>query len=183
MRAMCKKGRGVEGHIIVETALILPLILWLMVWLVFFIIFVLDMSVVKSEAIRVSNETAAVWDRDGDLVTGRFKIPAKGGFLLGQSFAKSRKGLQGRAVSRLKKRIRERTMLTSCRDIKVAIGREKVVVSGTVSFHWPLPANAFVSLHGFKFTGKAASGVNDWEDQLRAAAARNADRGNGKKNY
>ena len=139
MFKMFKGKRKISGHITVEVALLLPIIVFLIVWLVFFMVFLLDMAVVKSEVIRVSDEAAAIWDKDGDLPTGKYEISKKQSGL-SAIFSSGKAGnVQGKALSRLKKRVRTRLMLTSSHGQKVNVGRSKVSAQVSVRFSWPYP--------------------------------------------
>lgn len=168
---MRQKKWKVSGHITLEVAVLLPIIVLLMVWLVYFMIFLLDMAVVKSEVIRISDEAAAIWDKDGDLPTGEYKLPSRktifSGFVSG---AKSNK-VQGKASSRLKKRIRDRLSLTKPRGQKVSVGSGNVTAQVSVSFSWPFSSAIVDYLHGLQFTGRGMAPVDDWKDQMRAASA------------
>ena len=57
----------------VEAACIVPIILMIIVIEIFFGIFLIDMSSVKSETIRLADETADVWKTDGNLIDGTYK--------------------------------------------------------------------------------------------------------------
>ena len=171
MFRMCREKQRVSGHIVLEVAILLPLIVLYMVWLVFFMIFLLDMAVVKSEVIRISDEAAVIWDKDGDLPTGKYKLPSKSSFFSG--IVSSGKGgkVQGKASSRLKTRIRDRLSLTSCHGQKVRIGSGKVTAQASVRFSWPFSVAIADNLSGPTFTGRGVSPVNDWKDELRSASA------------
>ena len=62
-----------RGMMTVEAACIVPIILMIIVIEIFFGIFLIDMSVVKSETIRLADETADVWKTDGNLIDGTYK--------------------------------------------------------------------------------------------------------------
>lgn len=166
-----RKENIIKGHITVEMALILPLLIFLIVWLVFFMIFLMDMSVVKSEVIRISDEASMIWDKKGELETGRYQLPSKASVISGVFTGGKSGGIQGKAVSRLKKRVRERLVMTSCKDIKVKVGASKVTARGSVRFRWPFPGYKPAKGGGFTFTGKAVAPVNNWEELLRKVKA------------
>ena len=56
-----------RGMMTVEAACIVPIILMIIVIEIFFGIFLIDISSVKSETIRLADETADVWKTDGNL--------------------------------------------------------------------------------------------------------------------
>lgn len=62
-----------RGMMTVEAACIVPIILMIIVIEIFFGIFLIDMSSVKSETIRLADETADVWKTDGNLIDGTYK--------------------------------------------------------------------------------------------------------------
>ena len=62
-----------RGMMTVEAACIVPSILMIIVIEIFFGIFLIDMSSVKSETIRLADETADVWKTDGNLIDGTYK--------------------------------------------------------------------------------------------------------------
>ena len=160
-----------SGHITLEVAILLPGIVLYMVWLVFFMIFLLDMAVVKSEVIRITDEASVIWDKDGDLPTGEYKLPLKQSIFSSITSSSGSSKVQGKASSRLKKRIRARLMLTRCGGQKVSVGSSNVTAQASLSFSWPFPAALADNLHGLQFTGKGKAPVDDWKDQLRSASA------------
>ena len=62
-----------RGMMTVEAACIVPIILMIIVIEIFFGIFLIDISSVKSETIRLADETADVWKTDGNLIDGTYK--------------------------------------------------------------------------------------------------------------
>ena len=171
MFKMRREKWKISGHITLEVAILLPLIILYLVWLVFFMIFLLDMAVVKSEVIRISDEAAAIWNKGGDLPTGTYKLPKRGGVISAViSSGKSGK-VQGAASSRLGKRMKARLMLTGKRGHKVSVGPGKVTAQASVSFSWPFSRKMADNLHGLEFTGRGVCPVDDWKDQLRSASA------------
>lgn len=171
MFTVCDEKWKVSGRITVEVALLLPTIVFLLVWLVFFMVFLLDMSILKSEVIRLADETSVIWDKDGELETGRYEQTITENSIEGLLSAADIKGLENDAVARLKERMKKRLMMTSSKSLHVDIGSKNVTVRGTVSFHLPFPDSGFLELHGLQFTGKAVAPVNNWQEYLWVSSA------------
>ena len=97
-----------RGMMTVEAACIVPIILMIIVIEIFFGIFLIDMSSVKSETIRLADETADVWKTDGNLIDGTYKpqqlLSRNKNFLRHNN----RGQLIGKAKARLTKRISTR---------------------------------------------------------------------------
>ncbi|MBQ9155548.1 MAG: hypothetical protein IJ137_02065 [Eubacterium sp.] len=175
MLAMCSKKRQVGGMVTVELAVILPGLILLLVWLVFFMFFLLDMAIVKSEVIRLSDEAAMLGNKDGNPETGVYP----------QSLLKDRAGAwttlgyegvsEERVSSRLKERLNERLTLTRCSETSVHIGSQKITVSGSLRFRSPLSGIGYAPSYGFQFKGDGQAPVNNWEEWLRVLAAMKAD--------
>ena len=169
MFKMCKRRREVSGHIIVEMAVLLPIIVLFMVWMVFFMVFLLDMAVVKSEVIRISDEAAAIWDKDGDLPTGKYKLSSKS--FLSDILSENRGKNREKASARLTGRMKARLMLTKASVRKVSVGRRKVMAQASVRFRSPFSGGYAGVLHGLEFTGKGVAPADDWKEELRSASA------------
>ena len=94
-----------RGMMTVEAACIVPIILMIIVIEIFFGIFLIDISSVKSETIRLADETADVWKTDGNLIDGTYKpqqlLSRKKNFLRHNN----RGQLIAKAKARLTKRI------------------------------------------------------------------------------
>lgn len=56
---------GNKGMMTVEASVVVPIILIIVVAEFFFGLFLIDMSVVKSETMRLADEAADVWKTDG----------------------------------------------------------------------------------------------------------------------
>ena len=64
---------GNKGMMTVEASVVVPIILIIVVTEFFFGLFLIDMSVVKSETMRLADEAADVWKTDGKLADGTYK--------------------------------------------------------------------------------------------------------------
>ena len=64
---------GNKGMMTVEASVVVPIILIIVVAEFFFGLFLIDMSVVKSETMRLADEAADVWKTDGKLADGTYK--------------------------------------------------------------------------------------------------------------
>lgn len=103
-----------------------------------FVSLFLDMSAVKSEAMRVAGEAASSWKTDGSLVTGEYDEHA----LLTRNIyflvTGSRKALTAEAEQRMTKRINERLLITRVDQSSVTINMQKVKAEAELHFCWPL---------------------------------------------
>ena len=134
--------RKVSGRITVEMALLLPVVFLWITWLVFFMVFLMDMSAVKSETMRLADETSMVG-------------------------SKNRTKSKEAASRRLAKRIKSRLLITNCENSSVEIGVSRVISEGTVSFRWPFSGNKPAGVHGLRFSGRSKTPADDWEEYLR----------------
>lgn len=173
MFKMRSKKWKISGQIIVETAVLLPAIILWIVWLTFFMIFMLDMAVVKGECIRLADEGAMLWNKDGNLETGEYKI-SEGRKSLLEGFLGSggKNKVLNRGRKRLGSRINNRIVLTSCGNVRMTVGSKNAISSAEVYFCWPFSGKRITGVSGLGFTGKARAPVNNWEDFLRIAKAR-----------
>ena len=100
---------GNKGMMTVEASVVVPIILIIVVTEFFFGLFLIDMSVVKSETMRLADEAADVWKTDGKLADGTYKsqqlLLRNKNFLQknrrGQLISKTRLRLQKRIATRL----------------------------------------------------------------------------------
>ena len=100
---------GNKGMMTVEASVVVPIILIIVVAEFFFGLFLIDMSVVKSETMRLADEAADVWKTDGKLADGTYKsqqlLLRNKNFLQknrrGQLISKTRLRLQKRIATRL----------------------------------------------------------------------------------
>ena len=167
---MCSREWQIEGRATVEVALLFPTIFFLILWLCYFMLFMLDMSIAKSEAIRIADEAAAVGERDGQLETGRFKLSSGSSLLAFITSYRNKGQAESKAKTRLKKRMKERLVMTSPRKVDVGIGK-KVRAQAGVRFSLPHPGLRISGGAGFTFLARAVSPADDWEDQMRKALA------------
>ncbi|MBR0410228.1 MAG: hypothetical protein IJI25_04375 [Eubacterium sp.] len=172
MWKMCHEQRKISGRITLEAALLIPAVILWMAGLVLFMVFLLDMSVVKSEAIRIADEAAMMMDKEGDLETGEYKINRKKTIYRSAAPGLGTGRIRKSGSARFQKRIRERLVIASCTGTEVTPGLSFVRASGTVSYRRSFSGELPGGLSkGSRFTGKAAAPVNDWESLLWKASA------------
>ncbi|HJC31597.1 MAG TPA: hypothetical protein H9934_05655 [Candidatus Anaerobutyricum faecale] len=160
-----------KGMMTVEAAVIIPAISFILVGIVFLFLFFLDMSAVKSEAMRVAGEAASSWKTDGSLVTGEYDEHA----LLTRNIyflvTGSRKALTAEAEQRMTKRINERLLITRVDQSSVTINMQKVKAEAELHFRWPLRGVEKMMGQLLSFSCTTASPVDSWEEQLRLGAS------------
>lgn len=168
--SLIKVLREQKGMMTVESAAIVPVISFAVVGIVFLLLFFIDMSVAKSESMRIASETAAVWKTSGDLVTGEYES----GQLLSRNIyflmRGDRKDLEGKAEQRLTKRIRERLLITRLSQSTVTINLQKVTVDVELIFRWPLRSVEEIMGELTSFSCTSISPTDNWEEQLRLGA-------------
>ena len=145
---------GNKGMMTVEASVVVPIILIIVVTEFFFGLFLIDMSVVKSETMRLADEAADVWKTDGKLADGTYKSQQL--LLRNKNFLqKNRRGqLISKTRLRLQKRIATRLNIALLDSYKVSISGDKVLVQASVRLGNPL-------LGGRKYTG-----IKGWEFSL-----------------
>ena len=160
-----------EGMMTVEAAVIVPAISFILVGVVFLFLFFLDMSVAKSEAMRIAGETAAAWKTNASLVTGEYEVNS----LLSRNvyflITGSRGKLEEEAEQRLTERIRERLLITRMNRISVTINMQRVKAEAGLRFRWPLRGVEDMMGNLLSFSCSVISPVDSWEEQLRLGAS------------
>lgn len=141
---------GNKGMMTVEASVVVPIILIIVVTEFFFGLFLIDMSVAKSETMRLADEAADVWKTDGKLADGTYKSQQL--LLRNKNFLQ--KNSRGQLISktrlRLQKRIAARLNIASLDSCKVSISGDKVLVQTSLRLGNPL-------LGGRKYTG-----IKEW---------------------
>lgn len=160
-----------EGMMTVEAAVIVPAISFILVGVVFLFLFFLDMSVAKSEAMRIAGETAAAWKTNASLVTGEYEVNS----LLSRNvyflITGSRGNLEDEAEQRLTERIKERLLITRMNRISVTINMQRVKAEAELRFRWPLRGVEDMMGNLLSFSCSVISPVDSWEEQLRLGAS------------
>ncbi|MDD7114719.1 MAG: hypothetical protein PUH88_09705 [Lachnospiraceae bacterium] len=156
------------GKITIEVSIIVPVISIILVGVVFLLLFFLDMSVVKSETVRISNEVASCWKADADLSTGDYaeeKLLKREVYFLVKN---KRKALINRAEKRLEQRLKERLVVTGIKNKSVKLQIDRVVTSATIHFLWPLNnITDYMGTEELVFTCRSISPVENREEKLR----------------
>ena len=110
-----------KGMMTVEASVVVPIILIIVVTEFFFGLFLIDMSVVKSETMRLADEAADVWKTDGKLADGTYKSQQ----LLLRNKKFLQKNIRGQLIRKtslsLQKRIATRLNIASLDSYKVSI--------------------------------------------------------------
>lgn len=162
-----------RGMMTVEAACIVPIILMIIVIEIFFGIFLIDMSSVKSETIRLADETADVWKMDGNLIDGTYKpqqlLSRNKNFLRHNN----RGQLIGKAKARLAKRISTRLSGTTLCKNGVSFSGDKVSASASIRFLIPVwGSREYTGTVGWIFTCKEKAVISNEEELLRKQTAK-----------
>ena len=138
---------GNKGMMTVEASVVVPIILIIVVTEFFFGLFLIDMSVVKSETMRLADEAADVWN-----------------FL-----QKNRRGqLISKTRLRLQKRIATRLNIASLDSYKVSISGDKVLVQASVRLGNPLlGGRKYTGIKGWIFKCEEKADITNEEELLR----------------
>ena len=157
-----------RGMMTVEAACIVPIILMIIVIEIFFGIFLIDMSSVKSETIRLADETADVWKTDGNLIDGTYKpqqlLSRNKNFLRHNN----RGQLIGKAKARLAKRISTRLSGTTLCKNGVSFSGDKVSASASIRFLIPVwGSREYMGTAGWTFTCKEKAVISNEEDKCK----------------
>lgn len=157
----------------VEAAVIVPIILIIIVTQIFFSLFLIDMSVAKSESLRLANEAAAVWKTDGKLVDGDYvsqKLISRNKNFLRQ---KGRSSLVGKTKARLKKRILSRLNKSSLKTCQASIRGDKVYTQISLQYGSPLRGSKkYAGISGWTFRCKGTAVISNEEELLRQTMAK-----------
>ena len=162
-----------RGVMTVEAACIVPIILMIISIEIFFDIFLIDMSSVKSETIRLADETADVWKTDGNLIDGTYKpqqlLSRNKNFLRHNN----RGQLIGKAKARLTKRISTRLSGTTLCKNGVSFSGDKVSASASIRFLIPVwGSREYTGTAGWTFTCKEKAVISNEEELLRKQTAK-----------
>ena len=154
---------GNKGMMTVEASVVVPIILIIVVTEFFFGLFLIDMSVVKSETMRLADEAADVWKTDGKLADGTYKSQQL--LLRNKNFLqKNRRGqLISKTRLRLQKRIATRLNIASLDSYKVSISGDKVLVQASVRLGNPLLGG----IKGWIFKCEEKADITNEEELLR----------------
>ena len=152
---------GNKGMMTVEASVVVPIILIIVVAEFFFGLFLIDMSVVKSETMRLADEAADVWKTDGKLADGTYKSQ--------QLLQKNRRGqLISKTRLRLQKRIATRLNIASLDSYKVSISGDKVLVQASVRLGNPLlGGRKYTGIKGWIFKCEEKADITNEEELLR----------------
>lgn len=166
-----------QGMMTVEAALIVPIILIIVMIQIFFCLFLIDMSVAKSETLRLADETADIWKTDGKLSDGTYK-PEQ---LLSRSrrflCKNNRSQLTAKAKTRLANRISSRLNRASLSESKVSIVGDKV--SANAALHLAVPiwgSRKYAGIAGWTFRCKGRAVLSNEEEILRKEIAKKSDK-------
>lgn len=128
----------------------------------------IDMSVVKSETMRLADEAADVWKTDGKLADGTYKSQQL--LLRNKNFLqKNRRGqLISKTRLRLQKRIATRLNIASLDSYKVSISGDKVLVQASVRLGNPLlGGRKYTGIKGWIFKCEEKADITNEEELLR----------------
>ena len=159
---------GNKGMMTVEASVVVPIILIIVVAEFFFGLFLIDMSVVKSETMRLADEAADVWKTDGKLADGTYKSQQL--LLRNKNFLqKNRRGqLISKTRLRLQKRIATRLNIASLDSYKVSISGDKVLVQASVRLGNPLlGGRKYTGIKGWIFKCEEKADITNEEELLR----------------
>lgn len=135
---------------------------------ILFGLFLIDMSVVKSETMRLADEAADVWKTDGKLADGTYKSQQL--LLRNKNFLqKNRRGqLISKTRLRLQKRIATRLNIASLDSYKVSISGGKVLVQASVRLGNPLlGGRKYTGIKGWIFKCEEKADITNEEELLR----------------
>lgn len=170
---MKKLHIGNKGMMTVEAAVIVPIILIIIVTQIFFSLFLIDMSVAKSEALRLADEAAAVWKTDGKLVDGDYvsqKLISRNKNFLRQ---RGRSSLVSKTKARLKKRILSRLNKSSLKICQASIRGDKVYTQISLQYGSPLRGSKkYAGISGWTFQCKGTAVISNEEELLRQTMAK-----------
>ena len=155
---------GNKGMMTVEASVVVPIILIIVVTEFFFGLFLIDMSVVKSETMRLADEAADVWKTDGKLADGTYKSQQL--LLRNKNFLQ--KNRRGQLISKTRLRIAARLNIASLDSYKVSISGDKVLVQASVRLGNPLlGGRKYTGIKGWIFKCEEKADITNEEELLR----------------
>lgn len=170
-----KKDRvviGNKGMMTVEASVIVPVILMITVVQIFFSLFLIDMSVAKSEALRIAEETAAVWKTDGNLTDGSYisqQLIRRNKNFLRQ---KSRRKLTNKASTRLQRRISSGLNVASVELCRTKLQGDRIYTKVSLHYKSPFPGSRkYAGIAGWSFACNGIADVCKEEEILRKVKA------------
>lgn len=177
MRDSRKFHKNNQGMMTVEAALIVPIILIIVMIQIFFCLFLIDMSIAKSETLRLADETADVWQTDGKLSDGTYKseqlLSRRRRFL----YKNNRNQLTAKAKTRLANRITSRLNRASLTESKVSIVGDKVSVNAALHLAVPIwGSREYAGITGWTFRCKGRAVLSNEEEILRQEIAKKSDK-------
>lgn len=159
------------GMMTVEASVIVPVICLIFIGIVFLFLFFVDMSVAKSEVMRIASEAAASWKTGGDLSTGKYDSEELLSRNIYDLVTGEKKEMTAEAEKRLQRRINERLLITKIDDSAVDIGLWRVTARAALRFQWPLRSVEAIMGKWPSFSCSTVSPVDSWEEQLRLGAS------------
>ena len=162
-----------RGMMTVEASFIVPILLIIIMIPLFFNLFLIDMSVAKSETLRLADEAADVWKTNGKLVDGTYQsrqlLSRDRNFLRHNN----RSQLTGQVRVRLNKRISSRLNGASLKESSAGISGDTVSVGATVCYTVPLlGSRRYTGISGWKFHCKSRAVLSNEEELLRKEIAK-----------
>ena len=153
-----------RGMMTVEAACIVPIILMIIVIEIFFGIFLIDISSVKSETIRLADETADVWKTDGNLIDGTYKPQ--------QLLSRNKNFLRHNNRGQLIGKATRLSGTTLCKN-GVSFSGDKVSASASIRFLIPVwGSREYMGAAGWTFTCKEKAVISNEEELLRKQTAK-----------
>ena len=142
---------GNKGMMTVEASVVVPIILIIVVTEFFFGLFLIDMSVVKSETMRLADKSQQLLLRNKNFLQKNRR---------GQLISKTR--------LRLQKRIAARLNIASLDSYKVSISGDKVLVQASVRLGNPLlGGRKYTGIKGWIFKCEEKADITNEEELLR----------------
>lgn len=160
--------------ITIEASLIIPIILIIVMVQMFFGLFLIDMSVAKSETLRLADEATDVWKTDGKLIDGTYNpqqlLIRNKNFLRHNTVSR----LSDKIKARLTKRISSRLNRSSISKSSVESFGDKVSVRVSICFAVPLwGSREYAGVSGWTFHCRGKAVLSNEEEILRKELSKN----------
>ncbi len=159
-----------SGMMTVEAAFIVPILMFIIIGILLLMFFILDMSVVKSETMRIAMEAADSWKTDGEAITGDYQDEVLFSRPLLYAITGKHSNVLSTAQKRLTPRIQERLVWARYESSSVKASGTRVTVKANLVL--PIKVGGIQKWTGMsqlKFQAESAAMLDNRTEYIRIA--------------